>query len=694
MYLLTHRITRRSLMALLVVALCGGALACGDSPLTPPVDDGGPPVDTTPIDQLPPTHLTRDDLTPVGEVTSTADGYRVKGVLMIDLGDSAGIRLEGADLTVRFGEDGRVRSISGRTRIPPPHERVTFEDPISADVGFFSGRFLNEERDLGIRVQDDTDYFVFDIRLAFQMNLATGETGANATKPIFVRVPAGGRILMVTDFADPMFYVHGRQDILGSVGFGWSLHQRIPFAPTHDVEDMGPFDGGGILTGTFKVFQVVSITGLLVDNGYTELHLTEEHPLGKFVRASYRAGINGAFNLSLITDNVLGLTLPLASATAGVWGAGGEGEAFQGHMFVRGQTTDDFSWWPAFIPARPNTGLAGHGYVRHTGAFEVGLAGRYGWLFPDGSQLMQGAFTLSDEDVTFGGAIEESGVAFRLNGRITPDATLTWIEPPQELLDALATAVNDEVLPRIAEAQAAWENLQEATAEYQFELSLRGIRSSLPTIVDRAKSELTSGINAAVSSQAGQPWQGALRTHLNQAAAPYFAELDALRAAAANATDNQQTRDAIERALRNVAARKIFTTTFTYRVLGVPVYSTTVTRRILTDQQAATLVNAANNVYRITETSNIMISMRQIYEQVDDRQLFEQVREHLEDGLLAMRAMEELGFESPRNAAPHRFDLFVRIDGVRYDLGTLGALTLAELLRELPGAMIEALIRA
>ena len=120
-------------------------------------------------------------------------------------GDSSEVTFVNADLAVRYDDEGRVRSISGEAEIASPHDRIEFENPVRAEVGFFPGKWLNENRDLGIVLQDDTDYFVFDFEVRLQMNIATGETGEGATKPVSVQAPIGGRTGMIIHYLDPMY---------------------------------------------------------------------------------------------------------------------------------------------------------------------------------------------------------------------------------------------------------------------------------------------------------------------------------------------------------------------------------------------------------------------------------------------------------------------------------------------------------
>lgn len=671
--------------------------ACGDSTTGPELGpDGGTPADTvTPVEQLPATGVTQADLEPSGNVVETPDGYRVEGALTVQTGENGPVTLANADLDVRFDAQGRVRSISGRAEIASPHERIDIEDPVRADVGFFPGWWLNENRDLGIVLRDDTDYFVFDFEARLQMNIATGETGADATRPVSIKAPVGGRALMVVDYTDPMYFVYGEQDLLGAIGTGWSLNQRIPFRPRHRVPEVqgdGSFEGGTIRTGTFPIFKVISVTGTQVDNEYTEVHLSTEDPLSSELRRGYRQGHDGSMELDLGVKDMVGIALPLASASGAVWMEAGTSGA-RGYAYASGETDQDLDWWPSFLPVKPAHSLATHSYVTSEGAFQVRLEGTYGWEFPSGPQTMTGVFDLANDGMLVEGRVNSGDVEFALAGRLTTDATRAWVEPPQQLLDEIAGSVNDEILPRIEEAEQAWNDLQEATGDYELELSLRGLRTQLPGMIDEGKRRLADGVASAIRSQDGKVWESDFRKKIQAADNVYYDQLDQLRAAALNATDNATTRAVLEKELRELAARKTFTFTYRYKdpIFGATLYSTTVTRRILSDSQAARLIEAADNVWRIQETSDRKIRMQQIYDTVDERDLFEQVRDDIRDGVLRMRAFQELGFVVDHQASEAGFALYAVIDGRTYQAGRISALSVAELMVELPSVMIEAL---
>lgn len=665
-------IGRRALPFHFSLALALVSIACAEGPTGP-----GDGVDPTPFDTatvLPATNFGRADVTTTGNVTQTDDGFTVDGSMTLATSDTSSVTFENADVRVRFDAAGNMTSVSGTVEVPSPHERITFDDPIRAEIGLFKGRFLNEERDLGILLKDDTDYFVYDIAVALKMNIATGETGEDAHKPISVKAPLGGRILMVIDYTDPMYYVYGEQDLLGAMGMGWSLNSRIPFVPQRQIANLGEFDGANIRTGKFPIFKVFLITGETVDNAYTELHLSEEDPFSSDLRQGFQQGWNGSFDLDLSIKDVFGLVIPVADGSGGIFAEASVQDIFQGHAYGVGRTTDDFSWYPTFIPMKPASEMGVEAFVTSEGNFEVALDGQYGWEFPDGLYAMGGGFSISDEAMELEGRIVNADVTWEIAGRVESDRTVVWVTPPPELLEAIHGDVNDEILPRIEEAQAAWENLKEATSDYEIELSLRGLRTQLPGIVDAAKREIINQINAELRKHEGTIYYSSLRTHLLAARDDVIETLNNLKAAAQNATDNQTTRNVLERELRATAANKIMSGTYRYQVLGRTVKTVNYSKRVMSDGQANTLINAANNVWRIQETSNLKISMGQIYDQIPDKQIFEQVKDNIQDGLVVIREIGELGFVYPHAAGEGAYHAFAVIDGTRHEVGTLRAM--------------------
>jgi hypothetical protein len=640
--------------------------------------------------ECPATAYSRGDVEAQGKVVQTPQGFTVEGTLSLAVGNGRRVTFHSADLDVRFDGSGRLQSVSGKVQIPSPHDRIAFAEPARADVGLFAGRFLNEHRELPIRLKDDTDYFVYDVQTSLSLSVATGETGAGATRPIVVRAPGGGRILMIVDYRDPMYFVYGEVEGLGAAGMGWSLNGRIPFAPKQAVDGLGAFDGRNTRVGTFPYQKVLEVTGQMVDNASTELHLTQQDPFAANRRAGYRAGFNGALALDLFLKDIVGLEIPIADGSGGVRVDASTQGGVSGYAFARGKTAATNSWWPAFIPARPVREMETQARIESDGRFRVRVDGEYGWDFPSGRQAMVGSFELTDQAMTLAGAIRaDSAVSLRVAGRVTAASTTVTIEPPALLTEQIQRDVNAQVLPQIAAAQKAWADLEKATADYQFELSLRGVRALIPGIVDVAKQALTNGITTALRDHENTIYYSTLRGLVDDQAKPYYDKLDALKTAAARA-DNATTRAALHTALTELADAKIFKFSHTVYFLGQVVWSVTFERRIMSDTQAAQLDAAAGYIRYIPETSNIMISMRQIYDRIPDKLIFEQVRDDLRNGVLQMARIDELGVVVP-HAGQRTFNLYSVIAGRRYEVGPVQALTVGALAERLSGVMITAL---
>jgi len=159
-----------------------------------------------------------------------------------------------------------------------------------------------------------------------------------------------------------------------------------------------------------------------------------------------------------------------------------------GHVYAAGVTAD-FSWWPTFLPMKPASELEVSAFATDELDYGVEMAGQYAFEFPDGVHGMAGSFSIENERNTWSGHVLSGGDTWGVGGEATKDMSTLYLTPPQALLDALTPDVNDRILPRIEEAEAAWEDLQAATGDYEFELSLRGLRTQLPGIVDDAKAK-------------------------------------------------------------------------------------------------------------------------------------------------------------------------------------------------------------
>ena len=645
--------------------------------------------DSTSPEPTPPTgdvdYYTRTEVHPEGQVVQTANGYTVDGALHLD-SEAGRTSFLNAQLDVQFDSEGRLSSVSGRAEIPPPSDRVSFANPIQADVGFFTGKFLNDNRDLPILLKDKLEYFIFYFAVVVEMRIRDDDSATEA--PLTISAPVGGQVLMVTEYTDPMWFVYGEQDLAGAVGNGTSWRGRLPYVPSRPAKDIYSFDGKSIRVGKFEVKEIFEIEGTIIEGTHAGIHLMFD-PIDADLDAGYGYGINGAMNLSLPVKDVVEFGLPIAEGSAAIRAEASTSNGVFAGAFIDG-VADAGQWWPDFIPIRPVANLAVRGLVETTGAFDLRVHGEYGIEAFEAPQKLVGDFHLTPEALTLAGAVVTGDATYQLTGVVTGSETTIIAAPPQPLLERISGAVNTELEESIAEAQQAWEDLQEATANYELELSLRGLRAVLPSAIDFAKREMSRQIDARLAEHQGTIYYSSLRDFLYREDDKYYAILDNLKALALATHDSDAWRAAIEAALRTAASYAFFDETFRYIVLGQTLATVHIRVPILSESQVAQINFAANNVRYIKETWDVKVRAQEIYDRIPHREIFERVRDDIRNGVVAIPSITEIGYVQP-HLSPD-IALFATIGGVRHDLGAANLFDLAEMSATLAAKVVSILI--
>lgn len=637
-----------------------------------------------------PHRYSRDDLTPEGVVAETANGYTVQGTLRMKNEGGSETSFVNADLDVEFDENGLLKNVSGSVEVPPPSPNVSFSDPIQADVGFFRGKFLNEQRDLPILLKDDIDYFVFRIALKVEMKIRDEESGSESE--ITVRAPIGGEILMVADYNDPMHFTYGQQDILGAGGSGQSFKGRIPYVPIRPHEDILRFDGKTVRVGTVTLWKVFSITGVIIEGSRVGLHLVSDtQELDPVIEGGYYYGVNGEAELSLPVKDVVEFTMPLAEASAALRAEASTQEGLDGAAFINGLVDPDVEWWPGFIPFKPIGTVLAEGILYHTGTFDFGLSGAFGFEHAGESSTLNGSFRLNNEALTLEGSLNEDDISYRIRGVITLDETTVTVTPPDALLERVSGAVNTELDESIAEAEKAWNDFQEATKDYEYEFSLRGLKSELPGIIDYAKGEFAKQLKAQIDKHKGEPYYSSLKSWADAEDDKYYNAMNNLKSLAQATTDSDAWRKAIESALRTLAGYKYFEETYKYKIGGITIKTVNVKVRILSDSQVDALNTAADNVKYIKETWEIKVKMQQIYDAIPDKEIFERVKDEIEDGVVMIPTMAEFGYTQPHDGSGD-IDIFAVIDEQTYPVGNANVFDVVDMAAAVAEVMVRILI--
>jgi hypothetical protein len=622
-----------------------------------------------------------------GQVTPTADGFRSEGDLVMDTGERS-VRFEDADLTLAFDPDGKLIDFSGETLLPrEPVENVTIDSPVRAIVGTMTGAEINADEAFGIRLVDATRYFVFFMSVS--VDITIGDRGnPGAVDHITLETPAAGEILLILDPTDPFFYHFGSQPLIGEYGKGESENGLIPFVPELPHPALDSFYGHEIEKGAFSIgtrfFDFFDIAGMRVTRNPQFSDIDWNDPLSSSIE--FKAGMNGdaSFAFAILSVGLFSFDLAETSATLDVG-------LDRQNMAMQTRIAPDVSWVPDWFPFVPTTEIVGDWFLNGDGEFEASLRGSYQSTVPPAD--IAGSIVINNDATTLTGTTTDAAGELTVSAEFASNVTTARVEFDQDFAGGIGSAVLGELDRQLAAVEQALEDLENAVADYEFELSLRGLRSLLPGIADGAIAVLNAvpdqvrdaADDATVSyiqnacvivifevcladlvdeTAIGNSVGATARSQAVTAIGPYITSLQNLKTQAQSA-DSEALREALRLALLSVYNNQVFSRRFTINYAfpspfgSVTVYDATFTRRIIPEATAAQILTAANNVYRITETSNIRISAQAIFDALPTEQILSTVRQEVADGVTDIPTLEGLGAVIQGGAV----DAFVTIDG-------------------------------
>ncbi len=685
--------------------------------------------------------ITRTSLTPSGNITNTENGYIVDGTLTLDTEASGPVVFNDANLSVEFNSDGTLGSVSGTAEIPPTSNYFEFANPIQADIGFFTGKFLNENRDFEIELVDERTYFVFAISVNFELKLGVNDD-PDAHKPLSIS-PFGGHITYIADYTDPMFFFSIGGDALGGgddsdgdsdgggdtdgtnggdgnnddgsdshtklagVSFGASWGANFIFEPTNPIPgEVITFESSLVFGGTVSFFTMLSASGMYYQNTEFDVNADFDEPMESDFGLGYRAGINGTLDLDLEIVPFVSFGFPIGSGSAAVVAEVNTDGEHIAKAFINGLVEPDLSWWPNFIPVTPSGNLNAYGFVEQTGNFDIGLSGELKLDTPTGEQSIGGAMQATPQAFTMEGQVTIDDETWKANATFTKEETKVIATPPTNFTDGIADTVTSQIDAAIETTEQALADLEAANEQHDLELSLRGLRVALPDIIDRANTEITTAVNNAVSAAESQASsvasdQGAALCGTNASAvvnnkvAKYKNALNRLKNAVNDQNDNDQTRIELEAALRQLASMdKIsenFTVTITYgnKAVGVvgkcklwkktTTRSRSVNRTIINADQKAQLLEAADNVKYIEEADGIRFDAQVIVDRLPTVEELEDLKDHVEACVAELsEGLEQSGFIF--NHDTKEFTPFIVINGEEKEVSTFNIFSSEEMI--------------
>ena len=677
------------------------------------------------------------NLTTSGTVTDTENGYLVDGTLTMDTQASGTIVFNNANLDVEFDANGNLASVSGTAEIPSSSNYFEFEDPIQADIGFFTGEFLNNNRNFEIQLVDERTYFVFAISVNLELKLGANDN-PDAQKPLSIS-PLGGSITYIADYTDPMFFFSLGGDALGGgdtndndgnngdnnnnsshqklagVSFGASLQSNLMYIPTNPIpgEDMS-FEANQVTGGSVSFFKILSVSGMYFQNRGFDVDANFDEPMASNFGANYRAGINGKLDLELEIASFINFGFPIGSGSAAIVAEASTNNGIVAKAFINGLIEPDLSWWPEFIPIKPGGYLNAYGFVEQTGNFDIGLSGELNLETPTGEQSIGGFMQATPQAFTMGGQVTINDETWEANATFTKDETKVVATPPVSFTDGIAETVTGQIDTAIETTEQAISDLEAANEAYEFELSLRGLRAALPGIINNANSEIDKAVASAVASGESQAnsilrqYTAALcstniSSKVNGIVAPYRNALTRLKNAVNDSNDNTQTRTEIEAALRQLVSldniNKNVSVKITYgnKAFNNPspipdikkcsIWSTSTNRNVnvkatvLNTEHKAQLLEAADNVKFISETHGLRFDAQVIVDQLPTVEELENLKDGAEACISELTdGLEKSGFTYYHDSK--QFKPFIIVNGEEKEVSDFNIFNAGEVVNQ------------
>ena len=626
--------------------------------------------------------LSRDNFSTEGEVIPTEKGFRSIGTLVVttEFGEQ---RLENSDIEVSFDENGELVALSGETDVPKqPSDAVTIDAPDArAVLEMMTGAQINADKDFGIQLLEERSYLVFFIGVDIDITIQPRDNPSEMESST-VSVPAGGKILLVLDMMDPLLYRYGAVRNLGDYGQGWSLQGLIPFIPALESPSLDSFTGHKLERGTFPmsvayIFRVFTVSGTRVIALPKFEEIDWQDPLAS--TADFRAGFNGALTLEPSALGLIGFNFGTVEAS-GTFDVGLDRQALALQMNI----SPDVSWVPEWFPFVPSSPITGEWSIEGDGVYQAALSGAYRSAVPPAN--VDGRLALTNGSTQLLGQIQSAQGPFEVVVEFGDETAAGRVDLPADALAGLDAVVLDALDRELERLETAIENYEQALSDYQLEVSLDGFRRDLPRIVDASEAILddvpdqvaesarrtaVSYVNSAcecvVPNPLGGCWtQVCLKdlvsaTSVGNAAAnraweaarkevdPIIAGLQELKAEAEREDDDTLV-EALRRTLLFAYSHRVFSERITVKYdfpnpIGTQtVYSKVHTETIIEPSDAQRILNAANNVHRIPETSDILIGTERIRDALPTEEAIARVRGEVEQALATIPSVEGFGF--------------------------------------------------
>lgn len=645
--------------------------------------------------------IKREDVTPTGDnITELEDGFRIEeGLLSIMVGQKE-LKLVGISAEVRFCEEGYLKSLNGQVSIPSPTDCLSFGDLIRTDIGYFPGEYINTQFELDFPLQADQSFFVFYISTNLGVEICTG--GEEDSRPVSISIPgSSGQLLYILNHSDPFYFIEVEHELVGRIGLAESAQGNILYTPLQPIPEMPAFACNSYISTDFDIYELIGVKGDLYQNQSFLKQLSQDNPFDFNVEQGYKAGVNGELSLgfaigpdSSIISELMSFNIPLGEASAAITAVPNVDSQLVTRAFINTRIDPDDSWWPAFIPAKPNAEMDVIGYVQKGGEFYFVLRGEMGLqTTANDNDLVRIAaeLQLDNEQLLLRGELDGPRDGWAIQSTINLDESEVSVEIPENLIENLSFSVTAELDQMIFQIDSLNHLFSEAEENFAFELSLRGLRGAIPQITATAKDKIDEAIADAkrrvrpiVTGRIPRNYKlctspyNAIYTWIDGIARPYYQVINQLNEAVAPELTDEATRTLLGDALESLLAKKRISAAKTFSFKVGPkrlrcrnITSRTVSARVsfsadvLTSDQISKLEQAIANLQYIQPAADEVTRIGDIVGELPPREIHLDLKVEIETGAQPIPQLDKVGYILQRD--PLLYTFYAELDGQRVE---------------------------
>ena len=187
----------------------------------------------------------------------------------------------------------------------------------------------------------------------------------------------------------------------------------------------------------------------------------------------YRMGMNGEASLGIGVFG-FGILDVADAAMSGTIDVGLDRQSLAMQTII--EPADN--WLPDWVPMKTELEVSGTWFINGEGEYLVDLSGRYEMFVPAAS--LEGSILLDNRGASMTAEFGSGDRQFSMTSIFETDQMNGYVDIPDEFSAGLGTEITAAVDRQIAAAEEALAELEDAIADYEFEVSLRGLRSQIP----------------------------------------------------------------------------------------------------------------------------------------------------------------------------------------------------------------------